>query len=144
MARASARASTAARLHSVAIQLLRTVRVADREAGMSPARLSVLSILVFGGPRSLSELTEAEQVAAPTMTKLVAGLERDGLVRRAASKTDGRVWVIHATTKARQVLLEARDRRLELLMQLLNDSSSTDWDALEKGVTVLERALQRD
>src|SRR4030081_1820391 len=80
---------TADRLHSSAIHLLRRLRVRDRESGVGPAQLSALSVLVFGGPRSLSELADAEQVRPPTMSRIVAGLERAGLVRRRATE-DGR------------------------------------------------------
>ena len=41
--------SLADRLHSVAIHVLRHARTADTAVGMSAARLSVLSVLVFGG-----------------------------------------------------------------------------------------------
>jgi hypothetical protein len=50
-------------LHSAAIHLLRRVRRADVESGISPARLSVLSVLVFGGPQTLGTLARAEQVS---------------------------------------------------------------------------------
>ena len=38
------------RLHSAAIHLLRRVRQQDTATGEGPARLSALSVLVFGGP----------------------------------------------------------------------------------------------
>src|SRR5258706_13558070 len=66
---------TADRLHSAAIHLLRRLRVRDRESGVGPAQLSALSVLVLGGgPRSLGELAEAEQVRPTTMSRLVTGL----------------------------------------------------------------------
>src|ERR1700682_1727268 len=77
------------RLHSAAIHLLRRLRVLDRESGVGPAQLSALSVLVFGGPRSLGELAEAEQVRPPTMSRIVAGLVRGGLVKRRKTE-DGR------------------------------------------------------
>src|SRR5580704_13285205 len=40
-------------LHSAAIHLLRRLRVHDRETNVGPAQLSALSVLVFGGPKSL-------------------------------------------------------------------------------------------
>jgi len=47
------------RLHSASIHLLRRLRVRDRESGIGPAQLSALSVLVFGGAKSLAELAEA-------------------------------------------------------------------------------------
>lgn len=80
--RASGVFATAMRLHSAAIHLLRAVRSKDRASGIGPAQLSALSVLVFGGEKSLRELAEAEQVRPPTMTRIAAGLERAGLARR--------------------------------------------------------------
>src|SRR5258706_5447171 len=76
------------RLHSAAIHLLRRLRVRDRESGVGPAQLSALSVLVLGGgPRSLGQLAEAEQVRPPTTSRIRAGLVRPGLARR--GKTEG-------------------------------------------------------
>src|SRR5437879_13568739 len=85
---------TADRLHSAAIHLLRRLRVGDRESGIGPAKLSALSVLVFGGPRSLGELADAVQVRPPTMRRIVSGLGRAGWVRGEGPR-DGRtmgVW----------------------------------------------------
>src|SRR4029077_12756810 len=84
-------------LHSAAIHLLRRLQVRDRESGIGPAQLSALSVLVFGGPRSLGELAEAEQVKPPTMSRIVAGLERERLVGRRATE-DGRRVRLEPTT----------------------------------------------
>src|SRR5260370_28081290 len=69
-------------LHSAAIHLLRTVRARDQRMGIGPAQLSALSVLVFGGPRSLKELADAEQVRPPTMSRIVTRLVPVGLARK--------------------------------------------------------------
>src|SRR5499425_3166797 len=74
------------RLHSAAIHLLRRLRIRDSGSGIGPAQLSALSVLVFGGQRSLGELAEAEQVRPPTMSRIVSGLERAGLLKRHATE----------------------------------------------------------
>src|SRR5215471_17049745 len=86
------------RLHSAAIHLLRRLRVRDLASGIGPAQLSALSVLVFGGPRSLGELADAEQVRPPTMSRIVSGLERSKLVKRHATE-DGRRVRLAATAK---------------------------------------------
>jgi hypothetical protein len=60
------------RLHSAAIHLLRRLRREDATSGLSAPRLSALSVIVFGGPLTLGELANAEQVRPPTMTRLVS------------------------------------------------------------------------
>src|SRR3954466_8000922 len=88
------------RLHSAAIRLLRRLRLHDKASGVGPAQLSALSVLVFAG-RSLSlrELAEAEQVKAPTMSRIVSGMMRAGLAKTEVSREDRRRLVISATIK---------------------------------------------
>jgi DNA-binding MarR family transcriptional regulator len=106
------------KLHSAAIHLLRRLRVGDRESGIGPAQLSALSVLVFGGPRSLGELADAEQVRPPTMSRIVSGLERAGLVKRESTE-DGRRVRLLATQKGTKILREGRQRRVESLAKAL-------------------------
>src|SRR5438876_9718306 len=101
---------TADRLHSAAIHLLRRLRVGDRASGIGPAQLSALSVLVFGGPRSLGELADAEQVRPPTMSRIVAGLQRAGLVRRLETQDKRRV-LPGATARGTLIPQEGRGRR---------------------------------
>jgi DNA-binding MarR family transcriptional regulator len=102
-------------LHRLAIALLRGVKVEDERAGISPALLSALSVLTFGGPQSLGALARAEGVQPPTMSRLVDGLERGGLARRRVDPADARGLRIEATPKGRALLLAGRARRLRRL-----------------------------
>jgi DNA-binding MarR family transcriptional regulator len=112
-------------LHSAAIHLLRTVRARDQSTGIGPAQLSALSVLVFGGPRSLKELALAEQVRPPTMSRIIAGLVRAGLVRRRATD-DKRRLRLEATAKGTKILQKGRRRRVELLAQSLQTLTATE------------------
>ena len=107
--------AVADRLHSAAIRLLRRVRVEDARAGVTPAQLSALSVLVFGGPCTVTALARAEQVAVPTISRLVATLVAAGLVERVASARDGRSVVLHPTAAGRAMLVEGRRRRVARL-----------------------------
>jgi DNA-binding MarR family transcriptional regulator len=109
-------------LHSAAIHLLRKVRAQDRSAGIGPAQLSALSVLVFGGPRSLKELAEAEQVRPPTMSRIVVGLERARLVRRKTTD-DKRRMLLKATARGVKILQAGRRRRVEILVHVLREFS---------------------
>ena len=130
-------------MHSAAIHLLRRVRETDAKAmGISPARASALSVLVFGGARSLTELAAAEQVTNATMSKLVTALDAEGLVRRYPDVNDARSIRIEATPKARRILERGRARRLDLLEGLLRNARGTEIAAVRKAAEVLERALE--
>lgn len=130
-------------MHSAAIHLLRRVRAVDARAmGISPPRASALSVLVFGGARSLTELAAAEQVTSATMSKLVTAMEADGLVRRYPDVNDARSIRIEATAKARRILERGRSRRLDLLENLLSEATDAEVDAVRAAAGVLERALE--
>lgn len=133
---------TADRLHSAAIHLLRRLRVRDRESGVGPAQLSALSVLVLGGgPRSLGELAAAEQVKPPTMSRIVAGLERAGLVRRGKTE-DGRRVRLAATAKGTKILQEGRRRRVESLAQVLSSLSQEEQGKLGELIGLLELVIR--
>src|SRR5947209_5090361 len=104
------------RLHSAAIHLLRRLRVEDKAMGLSAPRASALSVIVFRGPVTMSALAEAEQVRRPTITRLVDGLERRGLVRRVGHAEDGRVQLVEATAAGKRLLQKGRSRRVDRLM----------------------------
>ena len=127
------------RIHSAAIHLLRRVREVDEEMGITPARASALSVLVFGGPRTLTELARAEQVTPPTMSRLVAAMEREGLVRRSPHEQDARSVRLHATTKARRILERGRARRTELLDGLFAGLTAGERELVRRAAEILDR-----
>jgi DNA-binding MarR family transcriptional regulator len=139
----STRRDAANGIHSAAIHLLRRVREVDDEAmGLTAARAAALSVLVFGGPRSLTELAAAERVTPATMSKLVTAMEAEGLARRYPDVNDARSIRIEATAKARRILERGRSRRLDLLTGLLAEATGAEIDAVRTAAEVLERALE--
>jgi DNA-binding MarR family transcriptional regulator len=128
-------------LHSAAIHLLRRLRVRDRESGIGPAQLSALSVLVFGGARSLGELADAEQVRPPTMSRIVAGLQRSGLVRRHAT-ADGRRVRLEATPKGVGLMWEGRQRRVESLAKAVGELPENERQQLHHALTLLQQIIR--
>ena len=127
------------RVHSAAIRLLRSLRAVDVQSGVSGPKLSLLSVLVFGGPMSLRQLADAQQVRPPTMTRLVQDAEAEGLVRRRADPSDGRRHVVEASAAGRKLLQTGRARRLAEIEGRLNRLKADDRRALARAVAALER-----
>jgi DNA-binding MarR family transcriptional regulator len=132
-------AAVADRLHSAAIHLLRRLRKQDDRSGITAARLSALSVVAFAGPVTMGQLARAEQVAAPTMTRLVAAMERDSLVARDPDPDDGRVVWIRATAKGARILYAARDRRVATLTADLAALDRSDLTLLAEAAGIIER-----
>ncbi len=129
------------RLHTAAIHLLRSLRRHDAALGIGPAKLSALSVLVFGGPRSVGALARAEQVRLPTMSRLVAGLERDGLVTRVPDPRDGRSAIVHPTGDGRSALRRGRERRITALAGRLDALTAGDRAVIDHAAALIERLI---
>ncbi len=129
-------------LHSVAIHLLRRLRARDPVSGIGPAQLSALSVLVFGGPRSLGELADAEQVKPPTMSRIVASLEREALVRRRPTE-DGRRVRLEATARGTKILQEGRKRRVQSLAHALGSLEEEELAHLGEFAGILHQIIRK-
>lgn len=134
--------AVATRLNGAAILLIRRLNRDDAALGLSSTRLSALRVLVFGGPRTLGQLADAEGVTAPSMTRLVTAMERDGLVARSRSATDGRLVIVSATKAGADLLHRGGDQRVDALAGLVADLPLADQRCLEAAAGILETLLR--
>jgi len=135
-------ADLADRLHSAAIHLLRRLRREDDASGLPAPQLSAMSVIVFGGPITLGALATAEQVRPPTITKLVAALEEQGLVERESDPEDRRVMRVKATARGTRLLYDGRRRRVASLAASLGELAAADRAALARAVPILEKVAR--
>lgn len=133
------RVAVANRLNSVAIHLLRRIVRADEQSGLTAERMSLLSVLVYGGDRTIGQLADAERLTAPAITRTVSLLEEQGLVRRTRSATDRRVVTVTATASGRRLMEAARARRIANLAADLDQLSRADLAALDQATTILDK-----
>ncbi|HYW16278.1 MAG TPA: MarR family transcriptional regulator [Allosphingosinicella sp.] len=129
-------------LQAAAARMHRMARRDPGEASISPPRLSALSVLAFSGPLSLAALAAAEEVSAPTMSRIVEGLVQDGLATREADSANRRRVRIAATEGGRLRLEAGREQRVRALRERLRRLAESEQRALARGVEVLERALR--
>jgi DNA-binding MarR family transcriptional regulator len=127
------------RLHSAALHLLRRLRIEDDVLGVSPPRLSALSVVVYAGPLPIGALAMAEGVAAPTMTRLVDGLEREGFVKRRRDPADARGVLVEATPAGKRILTRGRAQRVQTLAAGLAALSSEELREIGRGAELIER-----
>lgn len=123
-------ADTASELNSAAIHLLRALRGTDRTAGLTPARLSALSVLVFGGPSPLGRLARTEDVAGPTMTRIVDGLCELGLAERRPHPDGGRLVLVAATGEGERLMRAAQRARIDTIVTALRRLPASERDAI--------------
>jgi DNA-binding MarR family transcriptional regulator len=132
----------ATRLHSSSVRLLRLSRREEERAAIGGPRLSALTFVAMSGPVSLAELAAAEQVRAPTMTRVVDSLVADGLALREPDPKDRRAVRISATEAGRRLIEAGQASRACALAARLSQLADSERRALYRGVELIERILR--
>jgi DNA-binding MarR family transcriptional regulator len=134
--------AVADRIHSAALHLLRRLRTEDDALGVSPPRLSALSVVVRAGPITIGDLAAVERVRPPTMTRLVDGLQSEGLVTRRPHPEDRRAVHVLATQKGVRALAGGRARPIEVLADRLSGLPHRDLTTLLRAAELIENTLR--
>jgi DNA-binding MarR family transcriptional regulator len=131
-------AEIAARLRLSATRLARRLRQ-ESASGLSPSQFSALAVIHHRGPLTLGELAEVERVAPPTISKVVAKLEADGLVERHVDPTDKRVSLVRVTKAGGQLHDETKRRRTTWLTARIRELPADEQARLAEALDVLDR-----
>ncbi|WP_330341933.1 MarR family winged helix-turn-helix transcriptional regulator [Streptomyces sp. NBC_00557] len=132
----------AERLMLAVEEIVRYVRRSATAGGLSTAASSALSRLGREGPQRLTELARAENASQPNMTQLVTRLERAGLVRRTADRTDGRGVLVEATPAGLDVFRRRRSERAGALAELLEELTEPERHAVAVALPALARVIR--
>jgi DNA-binding MarR family transcriptional regulator len=124
----------------------RAARRMRQEAGteLRPSSASALTTVELHGPLTPSELAEIERVKRPTATRILRGLEEEGLVERTPDPKDGRSALISLTAEGRERLRRLRQRKSAYLAQRMRDLDAEEVATLERAAGILERLLEGD
>jgi len=128
------------------LAITRTARRMRQEAGseLGPASVSALATIDRAGPLTAGELARVERIQRPTVSRLLARLEEEGLVTRAADPDDGRCSIVTTTPTGTALLKRLRGRKNAYLAQRMRKLSDDDVIALERAAEILERVLEED
>jgi DNA-binding MarR family transcriptional regulator len=133
----------AAQLRVSATRLARQLRQ-QSDTGLSPSQISALTTIECHGPLTLGALAERERVAPPTITKVVAKLQADGLVRRAVDGHDRRISHLTTTDEGDALLAESRRRRDLWLAAGIEDLDADQRARLAAALDVLDALTTRN
>lgn len=132
--------------HRLRPVIARTSRRLRQEGGteLSPTLTAALATVDRHGPLTPSELAARERVRRPTVTRLVARLEADGLVARTAAPADGRSTLVAVTAEGRALLEQMRTRKDAYLARRLEALGAQERAVLERAAAILERMLEEE
>lgn len=127
----------------VATAVMRTSRRLRVDGtGMTPGQYAVLAH-ISGGPRSLRELADREQVQAPTMTRIVNALAERGFVSRLLHPEDRRRVQISITPAGETALVQGHSQRNEWLDRRVAGLSEGDRITLSRAASILQELSAR-
>jgi DNA-binding MarR family transcriptional regulator len=126
--------ATAAAVYGLLASLLRR---APRDISLTS--LSTLSTLDRTGTKRITELAAIEGVTQPSMTTLIAGLERQGLVERAGDPKDKRVSLVSLTQAGRAYMAQRRKAGTEAFATLVSQLTPDEAATLAAAIPALER-----
>jgi DNA-binding MarR family transcriptional regulator len=133
--------TVADRLRPALLRLGRELRRETRAAGVSPEQVALLVTIKYAPGAGVNELAARERVSPPAMTKHVDRLERDRLVKRTRSETDGRRVGLTITDEGARTLRRVRSRRTAWLAQRLGELEPDELAAVEAAIEPLARLL---
>jgi DNA-binding MarR family transcriptional regulator len=137
--RSDGRSSFGAALYGV---VATTVRRIPRD--LSLTSVSTLDTLDRTGPRRVTDLAVVEGVTQPSMTVLVSGLERAGLVERGADPTDKRAALVALTAAGSEYLRARRRANAEAFDQLIEKLPTDEVAALAAAIPALVHLRELD
>lgn len=88
------------------LALSRRMRAERPEGAVSLAAISLLGTLGRLGPMPAVQLAAEERLQPQSLTRIVASLEREGLIARQKDMTDQRALIIALTGKGKTVLAD--------------------------------------
>lgn len=111
--------------------------------GLSEGKLGVLLLLRQAPHYRLtpSALAEAAYVTRGTMTGLLAGLERSGLVKRDEHPEDGRMFSIELTEQALELFEQILPERVNHIMEFMASLTEEEQHQLRALLEKMERGL---
>jgi DNA-binding MarR family transcriptional regulator len=138
---------TAPRLRTVVGRMSRRLAALARGSGLTQTQLSVLGVIARKGPIRLSDLAEAEGLHQTMLSRVVAVLEEQELVRRRPSPTDRRSHLVETTAAGRRTHDRLRRERGRMLADALAVLPPAQVRAIEAALPALEalsEAVARD
>ena len=137
------RIDSASRLRAVVGKLSRRLRPTLAGTGLTPTRISVLFTVSRLGPLRISELAEIEGVNPTMLSRAIAELVAQGLVRRVADPGDGRAALVDATAAGKRLRERIQNERSDVLNVQLGQLSAEERRMLDEALPVLEALADR-
>ncbi len=142
MAETLTRTQVADRLRTALGRLNRYLRLTHPDTDLSPSQREVLAAVARTGEIGSGDLAASEGLNPTMVSRIVAKLEADGLVERAAGADDARVVRVSPTARGRRLVQTMRDERTDALARAFETLSATQQRRLIEALPALEAVVE--
>ncbi|MEC3956499.1 MarR family transcriptional regulator [Nocardia sp. CDC153] len=133
----------AAELYHTIGRVIRLLRHSGDLGSLSPGAASALATVARSGPLRLGDLANIERVSAPTMSRIVTGLEKSGYLTREADPEDGRAQLLSATEAAHNLVTGLTSARIQRFAAALDHLAPDQRQSLRSALETLIGALEQ-
>ncbi len=140
-ARSAEELAEAADLYFALGRITRLLRRSGDIGALSPGSAAALGTLVRSGPMRLGDLAVAEHVTAPTMSRIVSGLEKYEYLARTPDPADGRAQLLTVTEEAKSLVNGLTSARIQRFADALDDLGPEHRRTLGDALAILIERL---
>ncbi|MFJ4919674.1 MarR family winged helix-turn-helix transcriptional regulator [Streptomyces sp. NPDC088725] len=124
--------------------LIRRLRSASPDGGLTPTQRSVLARLVREGPATTAALARAEYVRPQSMRLTLGALEERGMTERSPDPDDGRQSVVSVSEAGRRTLDGVRAAKKDWLTEAIaSELDGAERRVLADAVVLLQRLVEK-
>ena len=142
MAETLTRTQVAERLRTALGRLHRCLRLTHHDTDLSPSQREVLAAVARAGEIGSGDLAASEGLNPTMVSRIVAKLESDGLVERAAAEEDARVVRVSPTARGRRLVQTMRDERTDALARAVEALTPAQRRHLVQALPALEAVVE--
>jgi DNA-binding MarR family transcriptional regulator len=126
------------RLRGVIGRLARQLNASSTAEGLTPSQASVLGLVVFRGPLSLSELADLEGLNPTMLSRVVGRLQELELIRRIPDPADLRSASVTSTGAGQEVDRRVKAQRASVVSECVDQLPADEQEALSAALPALE------
>jgi DNA-binding MarR family transcriptional regulator len=127
-----------ARLRGVVNRLARQFNASATHEGLTPTQASVLGLIVFREPLSLTDVASLEGLNPTMVSRVIGRLDELGLVVRHPDPSDLRVALMRATEEGRGVHERIKQQKGRVIAACLERLDESDRERIVAALPALE------
>lgn len=131
-------------IHKIMHAIKRDLTCKFQEVNLTAPQGMLIGVLARNKKMKVSDLSEQLQLSNSTVSGIIDRLEKQGLVERTRSDEDRRIVYVSITKKTEEEVMEHYKYAEKKLEDILGNASEKELDEILRGLSILEKVLERN